>query len=418
MALNNLLIFSARLISRIHHSITEYKDYLFILCFNLFQKCLTLLVFSFLAKKSNLDLFGLVRYNMVASNLYFLPLVGIPSAMLTFISRSKTKSLKSFYLWNTTSVFFSLLFIESIILSYLRIDVCLILFFLSTAIEAFYSSFISSISNVKKLSFYRLFVVLIQLIALFFYLTLAETLSYLIVSLIFTIPSILTIFFLEYYDREFYFKFIYSRVLTRKTLLFSIIATLGSVSYTFINSINAIILKKYESTTYISYYSSAEMIASIFLILPLAFGSYNTNALASLDLIQKKILLTIKNLLMYFFASILMLILIFYYKESIFFHLFGSKMMDASKIVVVFSLSSIFLGISLFFSQFYFSISKPYIPAISLSIGASFIFFSSKILIREYDIVGSVYSLLTCSLIVLVIFSIHFTTLMIKSFRH
>jgi O-antigen/teichoic acid export membrane protein len=334
---------------------------------------------------------------MIASSLLYLPLIGIPSAMLSYISKSNQHSDRKYYLSNSLFLFLVLLFLEIIILYILGINFFLILFFLQTAFEAFYTSFISSLGSVLKLNLYRTLIVLLQFISIKIYLTNISNESLFTLTLMLTMPSLLSILFLEFYNRQFFIIYKLKNDIIKEILKFAYIATIGSISYTFINSLNTIMLKNFYNVNFVSFYSSAEMICSIFLIIPLSLTTFFTNKLSKIESLKNKLHSLLQMILFYISICFILFILLVFYGKDVIMIVFGEKMLKSNEILIFMSISSILIGITLFISQFYFSILNPRIPALILSISSIIMFILSFLLVKKYNIIGASLSLMLTS---------------------
>jgi O-antigen/teichoic acid export membrane protein len=212
-------------------------------------------------------------------------------------------------------------------------------------------------------------------------------------------------------------KLSFSKIVVKKILYFAYIATIGSISYTLINSFNVINLKKYFNSNYISYYSSADMLSSVFIVLPLALNAFLTNRLSQIIDFNIKLKLFLKLIFIYIFCAFIILIFFYIYGNSIIHLVFGDKMLKSNEILLTMSISSIIIGITLFLSQFYFALLDPKTPAIILTISAILMFFLSNHLVYKYNISGASLSLLFTSLFSLSLYIIFFVKLVIKKIK-
>ena len=386
-------------------------DYISIIFFNFIQKIISLLIFSFLAKNINLEIYGTIRYNMIVSSLLFLPIIGVPSAMLSYISKSNNSYDRNHYFNNSLFIFLTLLFFEIIILFKLNIDNFLILFFLQTALEAFYTSFISSLGSAFKLNLYRTFVVLIQFISISIYLNNTSSATLFVLTLILTIPSFFSILILEYYNSQIVIKFHLTKSIIKEILSFAFTAAIGSISYTLINSLNTIMLKKFFNVNLVSFYSSAETICSIFMIIPLSLAPFFLNQLSKIELFKNKIQSLLQMIFFYVFICFILFLIIIFYGKDLIILIFGEKMLRSIEILLFMSISSILIGITLFLSQFYFSILKPRIPALILFSSSIFMFIISFFLVKKYNLAGASLSLLLTSIFSFILYLISLISL-------
>lgn len=406
----------------IKYHITSFKnilykkrDYFSIIIINLLQKIISLLIFSYLAKNINIEIFGIIRFNMVASSLLFLPLIGIPSAMLTFISNSKNNIEKENYFNNSFYLFFILLTVEIFILIIFKVNIYLLFFLLQTAFEAFYSSYISSLGSVVKLNLYRTIIVLLQFISIKIFLNFYPDPNLFLLTILLTIPSLISILLLEFYKRQVIVKRNFSKKIQLEIINFSFVAMIGSMSFTLINSLNTIFLKKYHNTNLVSYYSSAEMLCSIYVIIPLALTTYFTNKLAQIENIRLKFKTLLNMILFYVLISIIIFTVFYFKSKNIIILIFGNKMLQSNDIILYMSVSSIIIGLTLFMSQFYFSILKPKIPALILTSSSIIMFFLSFFLVKKFDLFGASLTLLATTLFSLMFYCISFFILIKRS---
>jgi len=331
--------------------------------------------------------------------------------MLSYISKSNNSYDRNHYFNNSLFLFLILLFFEIIILFKLNIDNLLILFFLQTALEAFYSSFISSLGSVFKLSLYRTFIVLIQFISIKIYLKTTSSASLFLLTLFLTIPSFFSILILEYYNSQIAIKFHLTKSIIKEILRFAFIATIGSISYTLINSLNTIMLKKFYNVNLVSLYSSAETICSIFMIFPLSLAPFFLNQLSKIEFFKNKIQSLLQMIFFYVFICFILFLIIIIYGKDLIFLIFGEKMRRSNEILLFMSISSILIGITVFISQFYFSILKPRTPALILFSSSIFMFIISFFLVKKYNLAGASLSLLLTSIFSFILYLISLISL-------
>lgn len=368
------------------------KEYFLLIITNLLQKFILLFILSLLAKNIPTSLFGEFRYNITLSTLLFLPLMGITSSLINNLSKYNNIDNKKIIVFNSLFLLLTLFALEIFIIGkFLNYNHILLLYMFSTCIDAFYIAFLSGIQSIKKLSFYRVLQTIFQLLAIYILIS-TNKLNYFNLSFFYNFASFFVFIFFEIISRELYLSFKFSKKIINKLIIFSISATIGSISYNLLLYINSIYINKYLSSSHYAQYSAAEMIATVFSILPLALSSFITSKMTKAENSSLKNEILFKNIKLYIVISFFLFIFMFITNKYFINLIYGVQYSYSSKLVIPICISTFFISLHTYFAQYFFSIFKPIIPAISLTVSCILSVIISKIFIIKFQLVGAAYS--------------------------
>ena len=373
--------------SRIKSSFTNIQ--LFLIFVTIINKMGLIYLISFLSKHMNIEDFGIFRYNITISNFYAIPMVGINSALVTFLSNKTTEN-RQIYTFNSFLILLLILIVELLYFVYNR-NIFLGFFVFVSLVDAYYIANLSGYSSFKKINLYRLTQITIQIIVLCF-LYFFNLLSIRMLSLLFVSSTILSIIIIEYFKYEVKIKGEYSNLITKRLIKFSNFALIGSISFTLYIVCNTYFIKKYFSLHLFAKYSAVDIVSNLFTLIPISLSYYLIASISKIKSHKDYNKLLYFNLLFYVILSIISIIFIFYYYSSIMNLIFKKDSFLGNKYFFWISLNYILLSVHLYFSYYFFGKNKPKIPAISMSITLFVNFCLSSFLIVSHGIFGLLFS--------------------------
>jgi O-antigen/teichoic acid export membrane protein len=376
-----------KIILRFKNSISILQ--LLLIVISVLSKAGMIFFISFLSKHMNLNDFGLVRYNITISNFYAIPMVGINSALVTFLSTKSIKS-KHFFTFNSLLVLLFVIFLEAIYFFYSK-NGYLAFFVLVALLDAFYIANLSGYNSFKKINFYRISQITIQLLLLYLVYNFAIlTINYL--TFLYFFSTIISIILIEIFMHEIKIKCSTSVLIIEKLIKFSNFALIGSISFTLYIISNAYFIKKHLTLSDFAKYSSIDIVSNLFTLMPLASASYLIANVSKSGSIKKSKKIINQNLVFYIFSAIFL----FLFFDFNYFQIMNFIFKENSYLNINFfhltCLNYILLSIHLYFSYYFFGMNKPKIPALSMTVGMSLNFLLSFYAIEIYGLVGLLYS--------------------------
>lgn len=380
---------------------------------NLLNKAFAMLFFVLIAKKITSDEYGQLRYLIAISFMYALPVTGVSSALTKYIGNN-IKSLQEIKEYASNALILtSLIFILIFLFIYNQVENWNLLVWLLAAaiVDSFYIAFINGLSSYAKMFFYKT----IQNIFQFFVLIILylSSLDFKIDSIIFlyTISCFFSILVLEIFSSELKLARVFSSNKIFELAKFGLLAMLGSISWTVMFGINMIWLKSFHGMNAVASYSVAETIASIFGILSSAISAIILPKIAE-DSNSKKYIKPIINLIvLYIGSSLMVLVPMIIFKSQLISIVFSDSYIGAIDVLLPISIGAILISIHVILSAVYFGISRPIIPAITISVGCFSNIILSYFLVKSYGSVGGGFSNLISSLIALALILMHFIML-------
>lgn len=389
------------------------KSSLIISIGNLLNKAFAMLFFVLIAKKITPDEYGQLRYLIAISFMYALPITGVSSALTKYIGNN-IKILQEIKEYASNALILtSVIFIVIVLLIYSHIENwnLLVLLLAAAIIDSYYIAFINGLSNYTKMFLYKTIQNVFQFIVLF--ILYLSSIDFKINSIIFlyTISCFFSILVLEIFSSELKLTRVYSAKKIFELTKFGLLAMLGSVSWTVMFGVNMIWLKSFHGMDDVANYSVAETIASIFGILSSAISAIILPKIAEDSNSQKYIKPIIMLIILYVGSSLIFLVPIIIFKSQIISTIFSYSYIGAVDVLLPISISAILISIHVILSAVYFGISRPIIPAITISVGCFSNIILSYFLVKSYGAIGGGYSNLISSLIALSLIFIHFIIL-------
>ena len=373
--------------SRIKSSFTNIQ--LFLIFVTIVNKIGLIYLISFLSKHMNIEDFGIFRYSITISNFYAIPMVGINSALVTFLSNKTTENRK-IYTFNSFLILLLIIILELLYFVYNR-NIFLGFFVFVSLVDAYYIANLSGNSSFKKINLYRLTQITLQIIVLYL-LYCFNLLSFRILSLLFVLSTIFSILIIEYFKYEVKIQGAYSYFITKKLIKFSNYALIGSISFTLYIISNTYFIKKYFSLHYFAKYTSVDIVSNLFTLIPISLSSYLIASISKSKSSKDSKKLLYFNLTFFIIVSIISIIFIFYYYSAIMNFIFKKDSFLGNNYFFWTSFNYILLSIHLYFSYYFFGKNKPKIPAISMTITLLVNFCLSSYLINSHGIFGLLFS--------------------------
>jgi O-antigen/teichoic acid export membrane protein len=344
---------------------------------------------SFLSKNMNLNDFGIIRYNINISNFYAIPMVGINSALVTFLSR-KSIRIKYFFTFNAFLLLILVIFLELLYFVYIQ-NVYLSLFVIVALLDAYYIANLSGYNSFKKINFYRTSQISFQILSLFALYHL-DVLSVKSISILYFSSTLISILILEIISYEVKIKFSYSIPIIKQLVKYSNFALIGSISFTLYMISNAYFIKKYFSFSDYAKFSTIDILSNLFTLLPIASSSYLiANVSKSNSILNSKKIIN-KNILFYIITSILSFSLLNTFFIKIMSFIFKENLILSIDFFRLSALSYFLLSLHLYISYYFFAKNNPKVPAFSITVSLILNFLLSFYFISIFGLIGLLFA--------------------------
>jgi O-antigen/teichoic acid export membrane protein len=390
---------------------------------NAITRAISMLFFIVLARLLSVSDYGEFRYLVFLSFIYAVFFSGLTYALTKFISEDETNIRRnSEYVTNTLFISsLSVFIIALIILIFNEYSLFLILITLASFIDYFYIGLARGALDYRKLIGYKLLENIIQLGFVLLIYIIYSKITFGGAVWFYFISCILSMIFFEIFWKtnvSIRFRFL-SLEKIRKLIAFAIPVFFGSVGWSIMFSINAVIIKSVLDTEQVGYFSIAFTLAQVFTFIPTAISTIilpKVSGLKNKSNIKPQVTLAvIGNLII---SAVILLLLIFF-REQIISLIFGEKYLPAAPLIVYLSLGQIFINSYVIFSSVFQGVNRPGIPSLVILLTGIMNLVGSYFIAIPWGVLGvSIVNMLTCLFTFIIIAVIYYSKTWEKCNEH